>query len=189
MSTLSELLGGGGGGAFTYISSISMSNSSAVDFTSLPLGTYDNFFIIGTGIGTSNDYENILARMFRNGSLSTGGNYLAGRILAGFTNQLAYQSTYTNYWNIYSYGSRTNAKGTFQLWLTNMNDAEPRNFNGYSQFYQGYGANPDSSTMTQQSTNLICGNTGSGSFDGFRLYVSSGTFVSGEIHLYGFKTS
>lgn len=178
-----------GGGAFTLISSASMSGTSAVDFTSLPLGTYDNFFIIGTGIGTSNDYQNILGRMFRNGSLSTAGNYLAGRISAAGTSSLSYASQYTSFWDIFSNGVQLNNKGTFKLWLTNMNDAEPRNFNGYSEFYIGYGANPGSSSMAQQSTNLICGNTGSGSFDGFRLYVSSGTFVSGEIHLYGFKTS
>ena len=178
-----------GGGAFTFISSVSMSAASTVDFTNLPLGTYDNFFIIGTGIGTSNDYQNILGRMFRNNSLSTGGDYLAGRITAAGTSSLSYSSQYTSFWDIFNNGAQLNNKGTFKLWLTNMNDAEPRNFNGYSQFYIGYGANPSSSSMTQQSTNLICGNTGTGSFDGFRLYVPSGTFVSGEIHLYGFKTS
>ena len=179
------------GGAFTFISTTNLNGTSVVELRNLPVGTYDNFYILITGFGTSAADQNLYARMYSNDSLSTSGNYLAGARLQGGGSSLSYQSQYTSSWNVNKQGTGgyTGGKATLQLWLTNMNDTEPRNFNGYSQFYQGYGANPGNSSMNEQSTNLICGNSESGSFDGIRFYINSGTFVGGQAHVYGFKTS
>ena len=179
------------GGAFTFISTTNLNGTSVVELRNLPVGTYDNFYILITGFGTSAADQNLFARMYSNDSLSTSGNYLAGARLQGGGSSLSYQSQYTSSWNVNKQGTGgyTGGKATLQLWLTNMNDTEPRNFNGYSQFYQGYGANPGNSSMNEQSTNLICGNSESGSFDGIRFYINSGTFVGGQAHVYGFKTS
>tara|TARA_R110002153_G_scaffold160430_1_gene312773 strand:- start:10 stop:579 length:570 start_codon:yes stop_codon:yes gene_type:complete len=189
MSDLSELVGGGGGGAMELISSVSMSGASTVDFTSLPLGTYDNFFILCTGVGNTVNSAALMARMFKNGSLVTGSDYLVGMTVRSGTSSLSYQSSSPNALNLSAEGIPTDTKGTLQLWLTNMNDAEARNFNGYSHYYQAKGTNPGSATLNEKATNLICGATGTGSFDGIRLYPEVSTFTSGQASLYGFKTS
>ena len=67
------------GGAWTFISSVDMNSAATVNFTSMPVTTYDDFFIILSGWGVNSANQNFRARMFKAGSVITSGSYYSGR--------------------------------------------------------------------------------------------------------------
>ena len=178
------------GGAWTFISSVDMNSAATVNFTSMPVTTYDDFFIILSGWGVGSANQNFRARMFKAGSLVTGSNYYSGRHFNSATSSNSYNATFTTTIEL-MYVQSTNSHNTCRIWLTNMNDSDnTRNFNGWAEVNGADVVSGSSSDLKMQTTNFFCDSDGSSdAYDGIRFYPESGTFAGGTARLYGLAKS
>lgn len=175
-------------GAMVFISSQTVSSTvAAVDFTSGFSSTYDDYVILFEAV-TPDLADSLSLRVFRNGSVDSGGNYWYQNIRGTqVTASASYQSGLTG--------------GSDTKWNMTSAICAPGNVTfGKLEIYRVNSTNPAYTVTMATLNNLstansqqICGsafNSGTGTFSGLRFYWSAGqSFTGGTFRLYGIAKS
>ena len=173
-----------GGGAWTYITSVTASGATTIDLTGMD-NTYDQYVIVGENFLASTN-SNLRGYMYVNGTLDTTGPYNY-TVKQSSTNTFAQVTLSTGTTSFALASSTTFPTATdgrslnFQLIFNNA-----RNSNYFS-YYEGFGT---SVTTGYSGTQLMNGvhEVKTSLVTGIRLYATSGT-MDGKLLLYGIKRS
>lgn len=175
--------GGGGGGGMVYLASATASASSELTITSGLSSTYDNYLLVGSGL-TCNATANLYLTFSRDG----GSTYLSADYsytVAGFLGATSAGA------NAYTSQIRLNSRALFG------HSAHPLNFNIHVQNPSATGLN--NSCYGEVAYSFTGGYTvfdhfhgqqqTTGAIDALKIALSSGTFTTGVIRLYGIVNS
>lgn len=152
--------GGKPTGAMMLISTIDVSGTTLIDLSKIVSSEYDDYFIFGSGLGTT---TSISPRMYvvKDGlNQSTGYNWL--RRGASFVNNGSYFDDLTQ---LYSGSS-----GGFSIQLTNAN----------SRYFVLDSRGYNNAIIAGQSTSA-------GNLEGLRIYSTGGEYTNGTVKVYGIK--
>ena len=176
-----------GGGAFNFISNTSFTtNTSVVNITSGFSSDYDDYMVIISGLKCTSSPE-ISLRLFRNGTIQTSGYYSQRHIMSYQSHSVS--APYTTYIQLGSVGSSDQITSAI-LYFHNMRDATDARYHNVSWRIYGMPYGPGGSSDVNSATGQgICDRTGSGFFDGFRIYPSLGQFSQGSFTFYGISKS
>jgi hypothetical protein len=179
----------GGGGAWTYISSVAASNSATASFTSGINSTYDMYAVTFSDILPNTTGAQLLGLCSTSGTF--GGNYTVSTLIAldSEANQKSASATNATAF-IVSYAaslgqSTSSAAGGSGVMFFN----KPSSTSAYKRLFGDY------TYYTQQGANstVRCafGSTykQTAAMDGIRFYFDSGNIASGTFRLYGIKNS
>ena len=174
-----------GGGAYTFISKVTASASSDLEFTTGFSSTYDTFLMVGSNLIISDDNTDM---RFEWGPTS---GYLAGTDYRGAlqSGANADSSGYGAYnWGGLAFNTimrgAANASGTisgFHLYITGREDSVKTIGYGPVSYF-------NSSYRSEGGTFLYYGQT-NWQLDKIKFYMAAGTITSGNICLYGISTS
>lgn len=170
------------GGSWTYLSSVTASNSATVDVETTFSSTYDMYAIVVTGFRSQNDGVDLRGRYKISGSYATA-NYQTFAMYANSSTQTFSGSNGTGAFElVINVGFGTDKNCNLVLYLSSPSSTS------LSKVLMGQGAAITNSGHASQ--NLISGfNTSTSAVEGFRFYFSAGNIVSGTARLYGIKNS
>jgi len=176
-----------GGGAFNFISNTSFTtNTSLIDVTSGFSSTYDDYMVIISGLKCTGGPE-LYLRLYRNGSIQTNGYYSQRHIMSYQSHSVS--APYTTYMHLGSVGGPDQITSAI-LYFHNMRDATDARYHNVSWRIYGMPYGPGGSSDVNSATGQgICDRTGSGFFDGFRLYLSTGSMSQASLTFYGISKS
>ena len=174
-----------GGGAWTYLSTVTASDSATVDIETTFSSTYDSYLLIGSDVQAVNNSVVFYCRFKLGGSYVTTGTY-------GFfmTNMDAASSSFAS--------TRGTVDSQIEIANSCGNAAERslsfalRTFNPTNTSRQKLittecsNINPTGNLVTSFGSGT---NTGTGALSGLRFYFSTGNILAGTFRLYGIANS
>jgi hypothetical protein len=177
-----------GGGAWTYLSTVTASNSATVDIETTIDSTYQNYVIVASSVFPVTNSVNLLVRQKQSGSYKTTGyNFHLTTSNNGTTDYGASVGTNSTRYVLATPMSNTsdNAGGvSFIMYLPN-----PSNTTNHKNIF-ATGSNQNDSVGTHQI--VFAGSTTSAdraAVTGIQFFMSSGNVSSGTFRLYGIKNS
>jgi|9_EtaG_2_1085328.scaffolds.fasta_scaffold00255_16 hypothetical protein len=193
LSWVDQASGGGGGGAFTYISTQTISSATSIVSFDLSSADYDHFVIYGAGVkftaAQSNGFQAAINYSFYDGaysSASPGTNRLSVRHIRWLIYESSYAASHSWSYNLgamtnWSAGNPTSTVASIKAEIggkTSSNISIITNFT-------------DGSTRTSHSS-IQSGNASNSSYNMNTMLIKCGqstTFASGTFILYGVKNS
>lgn len=177
-----------GGGAWTYLSTVTASNSATVDIETTFDSTYQNYAIVASSVRPVTNAVSLLARQKQSGSYVED-NYQYHLSICNATSS--------------SYAGAANGNTTSHLVANSLRDASGDTQGGAS--FVMYIPNPSNTTLQKTvfatgvantasigsaQMTLVGSNFGStAAITGIRFLMSSGNINSGTFRLYGIKNS
>ncbi len=173
-----------GGGAWNYITTLSISNVSTIDSTNCFTSTYDNYILVFGGIHGRSNGVSLRMRFFKNTTtVDTANVYI-------FNGQTFANTGYTTLAGEGSYGfintSSTGAGGASGVVHIRGINSNTGKFLSSQFVIWDNPINPgfvEEGEIDVESYNHYYG--GSNTITGFRLYMSSGNILSGTVKVYG----